>query len=85
MRSIGNQCGLDLTQDMTPPKTLYIEVYNYDNLYIIYNVVCSIHQLVNIISVNMPISQTGEMFSRSWRIRNSGREGYIIEEEYAGQ
>ena len=26
MRSIGDQGGLDLTQDMKPPKTLYIEV-----------------------------------------------------------
>jgi len=26
MRSIGDAGGLDLTQDMKPPKTLYIEV-----------------------------------------------------------
>ena len=27
MRSIGDHGGLDLTQDLKPPKTLYIEVY----------------------------------------------------------
>ena len=26
MRSIGGEGGLDLTQDLKPPKTLYIEV-----------------------------------------------------------
>lgn len=26
MRSIGGAGGLDLTQDMKPPKTLYVEV-----------------------------------------------------------
>ena len=29
MRSIGEQGGLDLTQDLKPPKTLYIEVCMY--------------------------------------------------------
>ena len=28
MRSIGDHGGLDLTQDLKPPKTLYIEVLN---------------------------------------------------------
>jgi len=28
MRSIGGYGGLDLTQDLRPPKTLYIEVIN---------------------------------------------------------
>ncbi len=29
MRSIGDEGGLDLTQDVFPPKTLYIEVRSW--------------------------------------------------------
>jgi len=33
MRSVGGYGGLDLTQDLRPPKTLYIEVSNANGRY----------------------------------------------------
>jgi len=53
MRSIGGHGGLDLTQDLKPPKTLYIEVSN-----------CVVLVLQLIFSACVSVSLLSQLFNR---------------------